>query len=101
MMNSFRKTSWLLLFLLLSMQAIAYDKAIMDRLAALPGISKVEPLESEAYQDKYVMLIKQQGLVRLGRPGQSFRKAAQNQNPGNPPSAGLLRCRGRDFLPAF
>ena len=60
MMNSFRKTSWLLLFLLLSMQAIAYDKAIMDRLAALPGISKVEPLESEAYQDKYVMLIKQQ-----------------------------------------
>ena len=60
MMNSFRKTSWILLFLMLSMQAIAYDKAIMDRLAALPGISKVEPLESEAYQDKYVMFIKQQ-----------------------------------------
>ena len=60
MTNSLRKTAWLLLFLLLPLQSIAFDKAVMDRLAALPGISKVEPLESEAYQDKYVMFIKQQ-----------------------------------------
>ena len=49
MTNSLRKTAWLLLFLLLPLQSIAFDKAVMDRLAALPGISKVEPLESEAY----------------------------------------------------
>ena len=60
MTNSLRKTAWLLLFLLLPLQSIAFDKAVMDRLAALPGISKVEPLESEAYQDKHVMFIKQQ-----------------------------------------
>lgn len=65
MTNSLRKTAWLLLFLLLPLQSIAFDKAVMDRLAALPGISKVEPLESEAYQDKYVMFIKQQVAMMM------------------------------------
>ena len=47
------------MFLLLALSATAADD-VLSRLMALPGISDIQPLESDAYQQKYAMYIEQQ-----------------------------------------
>ena len=71
-MKEMKRYIYLLCLLLLSLTATASED-ISARLQALPGISDVQPLESEAYQQKYVMYIDQQTDPRHPEAG-TFRQ---------------------------
>lgn len=71
-MKEMKRHIYLLCLLLLSLTATATED-ISARLQTLPGISDVQPLESEAYQQKYVMYIDQQTDPRHPEAG-TFRQ---------------------------